>query len=404
MSAAKKPYSRKVLWLVGGAVVLAAFFAAVIAMISDPKAARQAKKDAEKAAKIEKQEGGTFEGGEEAVAALDRKLEREREMQERLARRERLNTPADKPAATGQGGYPDLDPELLSKLELFDQAQKSVQAGMDNRDASQSPGSTPVQDRNQGGLFGGVSTSRRDRQSGVTEVDLNKQPRPGATSPSQSDDLFAGDTAGTGVTETYGTTKPKSAPSRRVVNEGVVIPAVLLTAFDTRNPGRISAMVTRDVYDSKSHMLLLIPKGSRLVGEVSSQVDAGAERVPGEFSRLILPDGRAFDAAALQGSGLDGSPGIEGRYHSNFLRAIGPAFVVAVLGNFVDREFPDKRVTRQDGTTYEAPSVMQQVTPKLSEKVAERSGSAKQYWTAKPGDEIRITLTKDLEVPEGKSP
>lgn len=407
MSAPKKPVNRKLLLVGFGGIVFAGILGILLILIKDPKAERQEKQAAEKAEKVDKQAGGTFEEGAEVVGSLDKALQRDQAMKDRLDRRKALETGgATAPAATPPGGFPDLDPEMLSKLEMFDQAQQSVMKGMDNRDASRTPVGQEAEPSGGVGIFGGIGSRNGSKNSGITEVDADR--RSGNTGGSGSTeagegDLFGGGAGNANNAETYPTTKPKNAPSTRIVNEGVTIPAVLLAAFDTRNPGKIRAMVTRDVYDSRTHMHLLIPKGSSLVGELSGQVEPGAERVPGSFDRLVLTDGRAFDGLALQGSGLDGSPGVEGKYHSNLLRAIGPAFVVAVMGNFVDREFPDKTYTRDDGTTYEAPSVMQQVTPKLSEKVSERYAAAKQYWTGKPGDEIRITLTRDLEVPEGSS-
>lgn len=407
MSGPKKPVNRKLLLVGFGGIVFAGILGILLILIKDPKAERQEKQAAEKAEKVDKQAGGTFEEGAEVVGSLDKALQRDQAMKERLDRRKSLETSvAATPGAAPAGAFPDLDPEMLSKLQMFDEAQQSVMKGMDNRDASRPPAGQESEPSGGVGIFGGIGARGSSKNNGITEVDTDRRSGSAVgsgTSDVGEGDLFGGATGAANNAETYSTTKPKNAPSTRVVNEGVTIPAVLLGAFDTRNPGKIRAMVTRDVYDSRTHMKLLIPKGSSLVGEVSGQVEPGAERVPGTFDRLVLPDGRAFDGVALQGSGLDGSPGVEGKYHSNLIRAIGPAFVVAVMGNFVDREFPDKTYTRDDGTTYEAPSVMQQVTPKLSEKVSERYSAAKQYWTGRPGDEIRITLTRDLEVPEGST-
>src|SRR3546814_12908644 len=55
-----------------------------------------------------------------------------------------------------------------------------------------------------------------------------------------------------------------------------------------------AAQVTQNVYDSPTGRILLIPQGSRLIGDYDSQVAYGQRRVLLAWSRLILPDGRSI--------------------------------------------------------------------------------------------------------------
>src|SRR3546814_6477071 len=63
-----------------------------------------------------------------------------------------------------------------------------------------------------------------------------------------------------------------------VVQAGSIIPAALITGIRSDLPGQITAQVTENVYDSPTGRILLIPQGSRLIGEYDSEISAGQNR------------------------------------------------------------------------------------------------------------------------------
>src|SRR3546814_7654314 len=79
-----------------------------------------------------------------------------------------------------------------------------------------------------------------------------------------------------------------------LVQAGSVITAALITGIQSDLPGQIAAQVTQNVYDSAKGRILLIPQGSRLIGEYDSEVSAGQSRVLLAWDRLLLPGGRAI--------------------------------------------------------------------------------------------------------------
>jgi len=93
------------------------------------------------------------------------------------------------------------------------------------------------------------------------------------------------------------------------VPQGYVIPAVLETGFDSTQPGFARAIVSRDVhgFDGKN---VLIPRGSRLIGEYKADVAAGQKRAIITWTRLIRPDGMtiAMDSPAVDTVGRGGVP------------------------------------------------------------------------------------------------
>jgi len=91
------------------------------------------------------------------------------------------------------------------------------------------------------------------------------------------------------------------------VPQGTLIPAVLETAFDSTRPGYARAIVSGDVrgFDGTK---VLIPRGSRLVGEYLSDVNAGQKRAVITWTRLIRPDGAiiAIESPAVDPLGRGG--------------------------------------------------------------------------------------------------
>lgn len=74
------------------------------------------------------------------------------------------------------------------------------------------------------------------------------------------------------------------------VPQGTLIPAVLETAFDSTHAGFARALVQRDIrgFDGSQ---VLIPRGSRLIGEYGEDIAQGQRRAIVLWTRLIRPDG-----------------------------------------------------------------------------------------------------------------
>ena len=96
-----------------------------------------------------------------------------------------------------------------------------------------------------------------------------------------------------------------------LVSQGTMIAAVLETPIHSSRPGMARALVTADVrgFDGTR---VLIPRGSRLIGEARGDAQAGQKRVFVNWTRLIRPDGVAIrigspGADSLGGAGVKGS-------------------------------------------------------------------------------------------------
>ncbi len=111
--------------------------------------------------------------------------------------------------------------------------------------------------------------------------------------------------------------------------EGTVIAAVLETALNSDLPGYVRAVVTRDVkgFDGSK---VLVPRGSRLIGQYKSGVALGQSRTFVIWTRLIRPDGAAIELASPATDGL-GRGGLDGDLNTHFWERFGGAILLTLL-------------------------------------------------------------------------
>lgn len=113
------------------------------------------------------------------------------------------------------------------------------------------------------------------------------------------------------------------------VPQGTMIPAVLETAFDSTHAGFARALVQRDVrgFDGTQ---ILIPRGSRLIGEYSEDTAQGQRRAIIMWTRLIRPDGVTV---AIGSPAVDtvGRGGVKADVNTHFLERFSGAILQSSL-------------------------------------------------------------------------
>ena len=122
------------------------------------------------------------------------------------------------------------------------------------------------------------------------------------------------------------------ALGRHELIAGSVIPAVLITGINSNLPGTVTAEVRQTVYDSFHPDVVLIPQGTRLVGEYSSNVGYGQSRVLVAWDELILPNGSTVDLKRMEGVNGQGQAGLRDLVHNHYLRTFGSAILMSALG------------------------------------------------------------------------
>jgi type IV secretion system protein VirB10 len=140
------------------------------------------------------------------------------------------------------------------------------------------------------------------------------------------EERFAARVSGS-LTETARATQMRDLS--RIVPQGFVIPAVLETAIDSDLPGSVRAVVSRDVrgFDGSQ---VLVPRGSKLIGQYRSAAAVGQTRAFVVWSRIITPSGVSIDVGSPATDQL-GRGGLAGKADTHFFERFGASILLSVI-------------------------------------------------------------------------
>jgi type IV secretion system protein VirB10 len=149
--------------------------------------------------------------------------------------------------------------------------------------------------------------------------------------------------------------------------------------------------VTQNVYDSPTGRILLIPQGSRLIGDYDTDVAFGQSRVLLGWNRLILPDGRSITLERQPGADPRGFAGLQDRTDYHWGSVIKAALVSTVLGVGAELGSGD------DGNLVRAlRRGSQDSINRAGEQIVSRELNVRPTLTIRPGFPVRVIVTRDL--------
>lgn len=177
--------------------------------------------------------------------------------------------------------------------------------------------------------------------------------------------------------------------------EGSVVEGVLTNRLDGAFSGPVNVMVTTNVY-SHDHDHLLIPQGSRLLGEAQRVNAFGQNRLAVAFHRLIMPDGYSLSLDQFQGLNQIGETGLKDKVNHHYVQIFGTAIAIGLVAGIA-----------QANTTYGYNSTG---TDEMRQGFAQSlSGTSLQILnrflnilptvTIREGNRIKVLLTDDLFLP-----
>ena len=134
----------------------------------------------------------------------------------------------------------------------------------------------------------------------------------------------------------------RAASSPLTLRAGTVIPAALVTGMNSDLPGTVVAQVTRNVYDSAAQRDVLVPAGTRLVGEYDDQIAYGQNRALVAWTRMLFPDGTSVELPGLPSTDRQGYAGMRDRVDRHYGQVFGSAVLLAAVGGGVELAAPDR--------------------------------------------------------------
>ncbi|UJX43836.1 TrbI/VirB10 family protein [Xanthobacter sp. YC-JY1] len=179
--------------------------------------------------------------------------------------------------------------------------------------------------------------------------------------------------------------------SPNILQAGAVISAALITGIRSDLPGQITAQVTENIYDSPTGRILLVPQGTRVIGQYDNNVQFGQSRVLLVWNRLILPNGRSIVLERQPGADAEGYAGLQDGvdYHWwDLAKAAGLSTLLSVGAELATND-DDRLISaiRNGG---------QDTINDAGQQIVRRQLNVAPTLNIRPGFPVRVIVTRDL--------
>jgi type IV secretion system protein TrbI len=217
------------------------------------------------------------------------------------------------------------------------------------------------------------------RKDSVAETDRKEDPKIPAASPPGAPAAAVGKT--------------------HVLFEGTVLETVLINRLDGQMAGPVECLLTNDVY-SQNRQRLLIPSGSKLLGETRKVENFGQSRLAVSFHRLLMPDGYSVSLDHFQGLNQIGDAGLRDQVNNHYLRIFGTSLAIGAIGAI--------GAVAEGGTsgvlTASGGDLMRQgfahSTAQSAAQILDRFLNILPTITIREGHRIKVYLSGDLALPD----
>ncbi|WP_312931124.1 IncP-type conjugal transfer protein TrbI [Agrobacterium cavarae] len=185
------------------------------------------------------------------------------------------------------------------------------------------------------------------------------------------------------------------------LKRGSVIPATMITGLNSDLPGRISAQVSQNVYDSATGYRLLIPQGAKLFGRYDSKVSFGQERVLVVWTDLIFPNGSTLQIGSMSGTDAEGYGGFKDKVDRHLWRTFGSAALVAIIGTGIDMSMPESStLATQDTASDAARRNFAESFGRVAEQTISKTLNVQPTIRIRPGYKFNILVDQDIVFPQ----
>lgn len=182
-----------------------------------------------------------------------------------------------------------------------------------------------------------------------------------------------------------------------VVSAGSIIPAILQTGIDSDLPGQITAVVSSNVYDTRTGNSILIPQGSKLIGTYDSNVSYGQSRVLMVWNRIVYPNGQYIDLGSMPGADLSGYAGISDQVNNHYIRLYGNALLMSLFSAGIQLSQPQSNNNSANPTSGQiiAGAVGQELG-QVGAAQAQKNMNIQPTLNIRPGDGFNVLVTRDI--------
>lgn len=177
-----------------------------------------------------------------------------------------------------------------------------------------------------------------------------------------------------------------------LLQAGSVVPAALMTGIKSDIPGQVLAQITEDITDSLTGTYLLIPRGSRLIGQYDNAIGFGQSRLLLTWSRLVLPNGKSILLDRMSAADPQGYAGLHDRTDHHWAGIVNAAALSTLLGMGAQTGDPaDDAAWIRAMREGAADSIN-----RAGQAIVERQLTIQPSLTARPGLPVRVIVSRDL--------
>jgi type IV secretory pathway VirB10-like protein len=181
-----------------------------------------------------------------------------------------------------------------------------------------------------------------------------------------------------------------------VLFEGTILETVLLNRLNGDFIGPVECLVTNDIY-SHDRQHLLIPSGTKVLGEAKRVEAFGQTRLAVAFHRLIMPDGYSVSLDQFKGMNQIGDTGLRDKVNNHYFKIFGASLAVGAIGGIA--EAGSGGVLTQSGTQSIQAGVGESMG-QTSQRILDKFLNILPTVTIREGHRVKIYLSGDLALPD----
>ena len=181
-----------------------------------------------------------------------------------------------------------------------------------------------------------------------------------------------------------------------VLFEGTILETVLINRLDGGFAGPVECLLSTDVY-SNDRQHLLVPAGSKLLGE-TKKVDAlGQTRLAVVFHRVVMPDGYSVSLDQFKGLNQIGDTGLRDQVNNHYLRIFGVSLAVGALGAVAEAGTAGSLNASSSDLMRQG---FAQSTAQSSSQILDKFLNIMPTVTIREGHRVKVYLSGDLALPD----
>jgi type IV secretion system protein TrbI len=187
-----------------------------------------------------------------------------------------------------------------------------------------------------------------------------------------------------------------AAGKNYVLFEGNILESVLINRLYGQFSGPVECLLSTNVY-SNDRQHLLIPAGSKLLGETKRVDSLGQKRLAVAFHRLLMPDGFSVSLDQFKGLNQIGDTGLRDQVNNHYLRIFGVSLAIGVLGAVA--EAGTGNAVTASGTDLMRQGLAGSMA-QSSAQILDKFLNILPTVTIREGHRVKVYLSGDLALPD----